>query len=690
MKRKISVRVVFALIFTLVFGSINPVLADTYVGESTACNTIAASDSTGYTIGGANHNSSSIPDYYLRFTTYSAAEGSSNAKTYNETSPTNIVAISNTTQYTYAWNCKVNITEHNNYYGWYTTDISRVLNDGTIVAYTSATTYVSPIDVTYAYNLLSSTAVSVSLTYNDVLKNSIATEKYASGNQSLSYFEGGSGTSFTGTSVSLPSAGHYTIYAKDSAGYEKTLPIEVNNTQGALRLGVTQVSTVASTTPTVNVMAWTANDVDNQRISLSAGTPTQSTVSDSSAPESSVTHITYQDDSLAHSFYYLSTGQDFENGDSILCSYWYKSSDSTNSAVTNGGIHTASWQGVSNSILERTSSTIKDDSWHFGYIIEKLNTNLISGYLNNFTYSAATGAQDIYLSGLHITKIPNGSDLSSGVVIKKWAYGTQTASYFDAGNGTSFSGNSFSVAQNGVVSVFAKDASGNELVRTYTVSNYDPYAGDTTPPTGSYNSSTTAWTTGNVTINVTATDAQSGVKSITAPGGTVVTGNTCSYTATGNGTYNFTLTDNAGNTCTYPVTVSNIDRSVSVSYSSSTSYTVDPNNTVNPTSGGEITLTNNNTHVGAQVTLQSLTSALSGTNGFTLGAQIEESASGNTTWSEIDNKSVQLAGGASTVLGVLSPGGTGHIKLVGQLGSLRWPSAAGDTGNIQLTFTAVS
>ncbi|WP_049776619.1 RCC1 domain-containing protein [Ethanoligenens harbinense] len=213
---------------------------------------------------------------------------------------------------------------------------------------------------------------------------------------------------------------------------------------------------------------------------------------------------------------------------------------------------------------------------------------------------------------------------------------------------------------------------------------------DSTPPTGSYNLSTTAWTTGNVTINVTAADSQSGVKSITTPDGTTVAGPTCSYKVSGNGTYNFVLTDNAGNTCTYPVTVSNIDRSVSVSYTSSVAYTVDPDNTGSPTSGGDITLTNNNTHVGAQVTLQSLTSALSGTNGFVLGVQVEESASGNTAWSEIDNKSVQLPGGGSTVLGVLSPGGTGHIKLVGQLSSLRWPSAQGDNGSMQLTFTAVS
>lgn len=41
-------------------------------------------------------------------------------------------------------------------------------------------------------------------------------------------------------------------------------------------------------------------------------------------------------------------------------------------------------------------------------------------------------------------------------------------------------------------------------------------------------------------------------------------------------------------------------------------------------------------------------------------------------------------------VGVLSPGGTGHIKLVGKLGSLRWPGTATGIGNMQLTFTAIS
>ncbi|MFT9056645.1 MAG: hypothetical protein ABF449_08465 [Ethanoligenens sp.] len=119
-----------------------------------------------------------------------------------------------------------------------------------------------------------------------------------------------------------------------------------------------------------------------------------------------------------------------------------------------------------------------------------------------------------------------------------------------------------------------------------------------------------------------------------------------------------------------------------MSYTSGVTYSVDPNNLSTPFAAQDITLSNSNTHVGAKVTLQSLASSLTGTNGFTLGAQVEEAASGNTTWSEIDNKCVQLAGGASTVLGVLSPGGTGHIKLVGQLGSRRWPSTEADNGNM--------
>jgi len=57
-----------------------------------------------------------------------------------------------------------------------------------------------------------------------------------------------------------------------------------------------------------------------------------------------------------------------------------------------------------------------------------------------------------------------------GVTEKKYAKGTQSASYF-ASNGTSFTGDQISVTENGVYTVYIKDAAGNETVQTIEITN---------------------------------------------------------------------------------------------------------------------------------------------------------------------------------------------------------------------------
>jgi neutral ceramidase len=81
---------------------------------------------------------------------------------------------------------------------------------------------------------------------------------------------------------------------------------------------------------------------------------------------------------------------------------------------------------------------------------------------------------------------------------------------------------------------------------------------DTTPPSAIGTLSTTATTSGPVTITLSAYDDLSGVAAITTPNGSIVQGSTTTYSVTANGTYDFTVTDNAANTATIPVTVSNI------------------------------------------------------------------------------------------------------------------------------------
>lgn len=111
----------------------------------------------------------------------------------------------------------------------------------------------------------------------------------------------------------------------------------------------------------------------------------------------------------------------------------------------------------------------------------------------------------------------------------------------------------YTVGANGTYTFVATDSIGNNTTNSITVSNID-----TTGATLNLSENTTAWAK-QVTINATASDTQSGVKSITLPNGAVVNRASASYTATANGTYQFVVTDNVGNTTTKSITVNNVD-----------------------------------------------------------------------------------------------------------------------------------
>lgn len=152
---------------------------------------------------------------------------------------------------------------------------------------------------------------------------------------------------------------------------------------------------------------------------------------------------------------------------------------------------------------------------------------------------------------------------TSGIALKKWAAGSRSVSYFSS-SGTVLSGSSFNVSDNGTYTVFAKDEAGNEAVQTIEVSNIDE-----TVPVITLTPSTTAPTNQDVTINVSITDAGSGVsvrkyapgsQSIAyfATNGTNLSGTT--ITATDNGTWTVYAKDNAGNEAVQTITINNIDK----------------------------------------------------------------------------------------------------------------------------------
>lgn len=102
---------------------------------------------------------------------------------------------------------------------------------------------------------------------------------------------------------------------------------------------------------------------------------------------------------------------------------------------------------------------------------------------------------------------------------------------------------------------------GNTFTLRTEVSNLDYLA-----PEAEYSVTPDIWTNGPAAIHVTATDpepedgyAPSGVKSITLPDGTVVDGDAADFTVSVNGTYDFIITDNGGNTATLHAEVGNVD-----------------------------------------------------------------------------------------------------------------------------------
>ena len=124
-------------------------------------------------------------------------------------------------------------------------------------------------------------------------------------------------------------------------------------------------------------------------------------------------------------------------------------------------------------------------------------------------------------------------------------------------DGTVVSGKtgSYTATANGTYTFKVTDNAGNVTTKNETVSKIDK-----TNPTISVTGNPTSWTNGNATLTITASDSGSGVKSITKPDGTVVTGSSTTYTVSANGTYTFKVTDNVGNVLTHNVSVTKIDK----------------------------------------------------------------------------------------------------------------------------------
>lgn len=529
--KKIFIILIVILIIILVSNN-TFVFANTennYIQDSTTIGTVSKNDISGYTIGGFTV-SSSPPNFSLRYETYANSLGTSDTVTYNETSCQYGWQDSSDSNYTSCWSCRVNATEHKNTYGWYTTNIYFVNQDGSTELHTSNQVYISPIAITYTAPLVETTTIPVKYNYSDVAGGTIATSQWASGIHNCQYFEqGGSSTSFTGNAFTLPTPGTYTLFVKDSLGYEKVQIITVSAANSTLMLGVTQANpTTTTSTPIVNVLATKINN-HNDEITV-AGTDgdwydmTTAKYTDSAAPYQSWSNYSYTfSKAIAHTFVYRDGGQDYSNsGDKYVAAYFYKNLSGTFSAQ-HPGLEDSLWQGgyvyviktfslkLSHGIIAHYwdskmwftlrrehgrllwpsrnallspfrgnpcsqrldvnhigfSSTIMikpgtvldnfreklmikhsyanttlqcqnynaDSQWHFNYSELQVANPVTNAFEDSAVrLNGSTANNSVAINGVFYTKVPSGSDESLGVT-RKWAYGTQPASYFDAGMG---------------------------------------------------------------------------------------------------------------------------------------------------------------------------------------------------------------------------------------------------------------
>ena len=308
------------------------------------------------------------------------------------------------------------------------------------------------------------------------------------------------------------------------------------------------------------------------------------------------------------------------------------------------------------------------------------------------------------------TVTANITDSQSGITVKKWAYGYNTATYVSS-YGNTINGNTFVTYQNGYVSIYARDNAGNESV--YYV--YISYV-DNMPPTIYAYTSTEYAPTNTVTVNVT--DSQSGVsvkkwtygyytESYFSYYGETLSGST--FTAYENGTYTIYTKDSVGNEAVVYVTVYYVDNTISVTHPISVNYSINPNSG-NPYSADNAVITNNS-RIKVRVSVQSFSAVSGGNIYFTdvtptyfsswnsltasqtkryiaLGLQVAETVPNSTGWYSI-NRNTPVYGAEITnpiLLGTLNPSGAkGNLSFLAKYG-LAWDGSYTAKHSLTLLF----
>ncbi|MGG3507614.1 S-layer homology domain-containing protein [Paenibacillus lautus] len=313
-------------------------------------------------------------------------------------------------------------------------------------------------------------------------------EKWAEGRQPVSFFHNNGHLPQGGIMFTAFNNGWYTWYAKDRAGNEIVQFIEIGN--------IDRVSPSLSLTSSPT--GWTAGSVQI----------TASTVDDLSGVK--LTKWAAGSQPLAF----------FKNGAGTMFSDSF--------TVTNNGVYTVYAEDqAGNAVTEQITIDNLDD---------------IPPAISLTPFTTEPTQTDIAIT-------VDASDQESGIEIVKWAAGKQQVSYF-AAEGNALQGGGFTVSENGLYTVYAKDKVGNEQIETIEITNLYKSG-----PSLRLSLDNADWTISPASIQLDVTDNGSGIAvQKWATGhhdsdyfkneGTSFTGS--SFTVDSNGMYTVYIKDNAG------------------------------------------------------------------------------------------------------------------------------------------------
>ncbi|MBP1930208.1 SwmB domain-containing protein [Ammoniphilus resinae] len=334
-------------------------------------------------------------------------------------------------------------------------------------------------------------------------KSGIKVKKWAKDVKDLKYFTNGDGTQFTENTFAVEEPGAYTVYAEDKAG---------NTT-----INFVTVYSIEQTAPTLET-------------SISPETQTNGKVT--------VTVNVY----------------DENGGSGIDIVKWAKDD------------HPAPYFEKYGQPLTGSSFIVTENGDYTIFVKDKAgNIALKTITINNIETDAPvirlTQPENWTSGSVFVTA--EITDNNNDIKAIKWAKGEQKASYFDKGKiGSDIKDSQFEAAENGIYTVYAIDASGNETVSTITVGKID-----LTPPVITAYKSSEDPTNHRITIGVEATDSGSGVKvkkwakgEITDPSnfvGTQFEG--ILFDVNESGYYTIYVEDNVGNVALETIHVTNVD-----------------------------------------------------------------------------------------------------------------------------------